>query len=119
MKSGFIIAVHNHGYEAMSEMYILRDFYGHDLDETRKHARRLINFAGCPEPTRVKGAPFLHSTAMTHRPHRMPAWTRFLRYGAGNPRTRIRQKREMPPWMTAWVDGNDLIVVCGPSEGCR
>jgi hypothetical protein len=115
IRRGFTIAVHSFGHDAFSEMYILHDFKSNDLLQVRKDLKRLVKFVGLPAPTRIKGRDVYViednddpvERGMDDEQVRLP----FLMKPA-----RARAPKAAAPWITAWFEGDDLIIVWGPSE---
>ncbi len=115
IRRGFIIAIHSFGGDAFSATFVINDLGAKELIPSRKNLKRLVNFLGLPTPTRIKGRDvyvFENGDEPAERgiedePFPLPFLTKPTNDNVAKPAA---------PLMTTWFDGNDLIIVFGPSE---
>ena len=115
VRRGFTVAVHGFGPEAFSEMYVLNDFKGPDLIACRKDLKRLVNFVGLPRPISLMGRQ-LYEFDENDEPAQGKDNAAAVSYFLGLKPAKDQEKNMTSPWLTAWFEGDDLIIVWGPSE---
>ena len=114
-RSGIMIAIHTCGTEDVAVTCVFRDLGHKDLEPSLKNLKRLLKYEGPPKRTRIKGRDVYVFDDDDSRlgsnigvePFPLPLAKKPATDGAGS---------SITPWLSAWFEGDDLIIVIGPME---
>ncbi len=114
-RSGITIAMHSCGADDVAVTCVFRDLGHKELAPSLKNLKRLLKYEGPPKRTRVKGRDVYVFDDDDSRlgsnigvePFPLPLATKPATEGAGN---------SITPWLSAWFERDDLIIVIGPME---
>ena len=114
-RRGFAFAVYAHGNDVFSIVLVFNDFGNEKLRPSLAHAKRYFDPFGPAAQTHIRGRDVYQFEDLA-----VPAqWERvedpFPLPLVKKPAIAIAVK-PVAPWLTVWFEGNDLIVVGGPSE---